>query len=164
MQSDQFCQTVYDLRTAGYSCWSAVGTGAGVTIAICVILWITSRILRRPLQARFWFAPAVAALVTLVAFATTWHDYRQSLDALRSGNIAAIEGPIEDFVPRPITGHSSESFTVRGHHFEYSDFNMTPGFRRSRARGGPFGPGVYVRLKYHGNDILYADVCRSPVD
>jgi len=59
-----------------------------------------------------------------------------------------VEGPVENFHPMPFTGHDTEHFTVEGVRFDYSDYEITPGFNQTRSHGGPIRPGLYVRIHY----------------
>ncbi len=54
----------------------------------------------------------------------------------------------------PKEGHASETFSVGGVKFCYSDYSISPGFHVSRSNGGPIAPGVLVRIHYLGGDIL----------
>jgi len=151
------CTPVFDIATAGYTAWPLVAIGSMVTLIILVLFIIVSRLRRLP--ATIWIAPVLAGILTIGFFISTWTDYRNALIARTTGQCDAIEGTIENFVAEPLGGHSDESFTVDGRLLHYGTFVLTPGFHLSRARGGPFGPGVYVRLLVRGNDILYAEVC-----
>jgi hypothetical protein len=62
----------------------------------------------------------------------------------------------------PITGHSMESFVVRGVRFEYSDNVSTAGFNNTTSHGGPIREGLPVRVWYRGNEILRLDVAKGP--
>lgn len=154
------CRTVFDLAAVGYSGWSAVAIAAAITLGITILMLVLTKLTgKTPVPAGLWLGPIVAAVITVVIFATSWTEYRTALEVLQTGRYESVEGPVENFVPRPITGHSLERFSVAGRHFEFSDFNLTPGYRRSRARGGVFAPGVYVRLRVHSGTILHVEVC-----
>jgi hypothetical protein len=66
-----------------------------------------------------------------------------------------VEGIVENFDPMPYTGHKSESFTVDGIKFEYSDNEIDTGaFRKTKSHGGPIDEGLYVKIYYVGNSII----------
>jgi hypothetical protein len=153
------CKPVFDLMTAGYTAWPIVAAGSGVTLVMSVILVIISRAYKLP--GTICFVPVLTGLLTIGLFLSTWTEYRAALAARISGRYEVVEGRIENFVPEPFRGHSKESFTVAGRRIQYGTFVMTPGFHRSRARGGPFDTGIHVRLFVRGDDILYAEVCEK---
>ncbi len=154
------CRVVYDLNTAGYSWWPAIVVGCTVTSALTILVWGGSRWAKAlPFPRTMWLGPAVAFSVTALAFATSYIAYREALGALRAGNCNVVTGVVENFDPRPPSGHKLESFTVGAHRFEFADSAVTPGFHTTRAQGGPLGPGMCVRLTFRGNDILRAEVC-----
>ena len=59
-----------------------------------------------------------------------------------------VEGVVESFTAYP--SGRAESFTVKDNSFKYSAYNITGGFNRSFARGGPIQEGLQVRLCYIG--------------
>lgn len=85
-------------------------------------------------------------------------EYRRLIEARLSGNYQVVEGIISDFVPMPYEGHKSESFTVNGRRFEYSDFHITAGFNQSASHGGPIRAGQKVRIAYVGNAIIKLEI------
>ena len=157
MTMSRHCTTVFDIANTGYSAWPMVAIAAGVTVLLTLVFVIISRL--RPLPLTAWIGPVIGGTVALGLFSSTWSEYRNALTVLKTGRYETVEGPIESFVAEPLTGHSEESFTVAGNRFHYGTYVMTPGFHLSRARGGPFAQGLYVRLRFRGNDILYAEVC-----
>jgi hypothetical protein len=80
--------------------------------------------------------------------------------ALHEGRCNVVEGVIEDFVPAPSEGRKSESFTVAGQRFEYSDYVITAGFHQSASHGGPIRAGMQVRIHHVGNDIARLEIDR----
>ena len=60
----------------------------------------------------------------------------------------------------PFEGHSTESFTVAGHKFEFSDYQMTSGFNNTNSHGGPIKSGIYVRINALGNRIARLEVAQ----
>ena len=52
----------------------------------------------------------------------------------------------------PYAGHASESFSVSGVDFRYSDFNVTDAFNNAASHGGPINANSYVRICYDPQD------------
>jgi len=96
---------------------------------------------------------AFAAFVALGIVGWMLAGQQWLLFNLKSGHCQIVEGMITDFSPMPLEGHAEEHFTVAGHYFEYSDFDIRPGFHQSQSRGGPLRAGVYVRIYYLKNEI-----------
>ena len=74
-----------------------------------------------------------------------------------------LKEKIMDFYPMPVEGHSDESFTLNGIHFEYSDFEPMYSFNNSASHGGPIKfEGQQVRIGFITNKgkniILRVDV------
>jgi hypothetical protein len=91
---------------------------------------------------------------------TTYLKYRSLSRALQDGRAAVVEGPVEQFVPMPYTGHSMERFSVAGIRFAYSDYVITGGFNNTSSHGGPIRLGRFVRITYVGEDIVRLEICR----
>ena len=114
----------------------------------------------------FWLGFAI--FWTVVSFAGTYGDYRGAIAAMHNGSALVTEGKVEHFVPMRYTGHASESFTVAGVGFGYSDYQITAGFNNTTSHGGPIYEGLPVRIWYRdlgrkfggGNEILRLDVKR----
>jgi hypothetical protein len=66
-----------------------------------------------------------------------------------------VEGPVDHFVPMPYGGHASESFSVHGVPFKYSDFMITGGFNNTVSHGGPITSDSHVRICYDpSNNVI----------
>jgi hypothetical protein len=156
---ERHCTVVFDLATAGFRAWPAVAAGVSPIIMLAVVIAITSRV--RTVPVKLWITFVLAVLLEGTLFAWDWGAYRGALAALRTKHYETVEGPVENFVAEPLSGHGEESFTVGGRSFHYGSGVLTPGLHRSRLHGGPFAPGIYVRLRVRGNDILYAEKCES---
>jgi hypothetical protein len=107
-----------------------------------------------------WFFFVFALLWTAGTFLGTFLQYRAVISDLGTGRYSVVEGPVTNFVPMPHTGHSEESFMVKGHRFSYSDYVVTPGFHNTASHGGPIREGLYVRITYSGNQILRLEVAQ----
>ena len=99
-----------------------------------------------------------ACFWTLLSLALTATDYFGLASDLRHGRCEVVEGIVEQFDPMPYEGHKDESFVVSGHRFEYSDYDITAGFNRSRSHGGPIRQGLRVRIQCKGNEIAKLEV------
>lgn len=107
----------------------------------------------------FFFGFAV--LWTLTAGLSIGSKQLSLREDYENGNFKVVEGTVENFDPMPSSGHKMESFTVNGIRFEYSDFEVTPGFNNAASRGGPIREGLKVRISYIGNTILKLEVPAS---
>jgi hypothetical protein len=165
--TDMSYVTVFDVAGAGYK--SAGFPAFGL---IFVVLGILLVVFRRKLPrwntrsrlARIIFPYGFlccAVLWTLVAFISTYSDYRNALRARATDTARVVEGPVTNFVPMPVTGHALERFCVSDVCFNYSDYAVTAGFNRTRSHGGPIREGLPVRITYLGNTIIKLEV-RAP--
>ncbi len=156
--------TVFDLAEVGYRQWPFAAFGL-LFVAVGVLLVRYRRQL--PARGPGWFRSAFSfvflgfsILWTTIAFASSYGQFRLLESALREGHVAVVEGPVENFIPMPYTGHVMESFTVGGVQFAYSDYVVTAGFNNTRSHGGPIQPGRYVRVSYVRGDIVRLEVRR----
>ena len=156
---------VFDLTEAGYREWRFAAFGlifVGVGIVLVIFRhylpwWGAPRFIRRSFPFVFL---GFAVFWTVVTFAGTYANYASLRTAMDEGRYEIVEGPVEQFDPRPPSGHKMESFVVGGQRFEYSDYVITPGFRKTQSRGGPIRKGVHVRVWHVGNDIVRLEVRR----
>ncbi len=105
-----------------------------------------------------YFAVAFASLWVLLAFGSTFSDYRKSVETYRSGNYSVVEGQVENFHPMSYGGHGDECFSVRGERFCYSDYVIQSGFSQSASHGGPIREGLPVRIAYYDGQILRLEI------
>jgi hypothetical protein len=105
----------------------------------------------------------LACSVLWIAFTCSraWRDYSALRNALKEGNIAVVEGRVENFVPMPYIGHAQERFSVCGVSFSYSDYGVTAGFNNTSSHGGPIREGLWVRMAYVGNSIARLEIARN---
>jgi hypothetical protein len=92
-----------------------------------------------------------ALLWTVVASVSIGTGHAAAQRALREGRVEVVEGTVEDFHPMPASGHDTERFTVKGVHFEYSDFVVRSAFRNTSSHGGPIREGLQVRISWFGS-------------
>lgn len=110
-------------------------------------------------------AKAVAGLGLIVG--TFWTIFMgvlffQSAKVLkdfRFGQAQTMEGEVTDFSPMPPTGHATESFTLNGVRFAYSNLEFHgPCFDRTVTVGGPIKNGLHVRVTRVVNCIVKLEV------
>jgi hypothetical protein len=78
---------------------------------------------------------------------------------LADGQAELVEGPVTiDF---EVFG-KNECISVAAHSFCYSDSNVTAGFNRTRALGGPLRNGLQVRISSIGDTIVRVEVAEEP--
>jgi len=143
-------ELIYDANAAGYRQWWFPAYGL-IFVAIGLGILIYQHM--NPLPTRsiwhrifpFLFA-GFAVLWVSIAFVSTFSDYWELRQALRSGQFVTVEGKVVDFVRMPVAGHANERFNVNGHHYEYSDFQVTAGFNNTQSHGGPLREGLIVRI------------------
>ncbi len=155
-------QIVFDITEAGFRYWWFSASGLAVVVAgLMMVLWqrrLTHVGASRARRAFAWFFLSFGVLWTLVTFTDTYGEYRRLIRAVEAREVAYVEGIVENFVPMPYGGHSSERFEVGGKRFEYSDYRVTAGFNNTRSHGGPIREGRRVRIGYVGNTIVRLEV------
>lgn len=79
---------------------------------------------------------------------------------LAEGRAEVAEGPVTiDF---EVGGGKNECISVADRRFCYSDWEITPGFNRTRALGGPMRDGLQVRISSIGDTIVRVEVADAP--
>jgi hypothetical protein len=74
---------------------------------------------------------------------------------LADGEVVVVEGPVR--IDLEVFG-KNECISVAGRSFCYSDSNVTAGFNRTRALGGPMRNGLQVRISSIGDTIVRVEV------
>jgi hypothetical protein len=98
---------------------------------------------------------------TVFALLGTVGGYLELSSALRNGRCQVVEGIVSDFHSMPHSGHDKEWFIVGGKRFEYSDYNVTPGFNQTSSHGGPIRKGLNIRVHYQGDSIARLEVANQ---
>ncbi len=164
MNSDRFVK-VFDVLDSGFKDWSFPASGL-LFVAIGILIAAAPAIVRATgipfldlldLQSRLqrFFRYAILAFAILwavFAFSGTYPEYARHRSLAEQGACRIVEGPVEHFVPMPSSGHGTESFSVAGVPFRYSDFAATDGFNHTTFRGGPVTAHSYVRVCYDPSD------------
>jgi len=150
--------TVFNAGDSGYRDWWFPATGLIIVLLVLgrPLLVKVGILADKPLK-KPWLPVAVllfAVFWSVTAFLATYGNHVKSRETLLAGHAQYVEGVVQDFKPMPYLGHANESFTVKGVHFAYSDFVLTPGFNHTASHGGPIRAGQYVRVWYAGSDIL----------
>jgi len=152
----------FDLAEVGYRQWPFAAIGLlFVGVGTLLVRYRKQLLDSSPRWFRSAFPIAFlgfSLIWTTIAFALTYAEYHLLGRALREGRVAVVEGPVENFVPMPYSGHASESFTVGGVRFEYSDYRVTAGFNNTRSHGGPIQAGRLVRITHVGGDIVRLEI------
>jgi hypothetical protein len=153
---------VYDLSTAGFQNW--IMPAGGVVIAFIALLAVTGGA-EAETPGRRTYRTVMGAIIGLfgLVFAggtglALYGDYASVRDAYASGGFQTAEGCVQHFRG----SEKLESFDVSGHHFEYSDYVLTPGFKHMQSQGGPLSETSRVRIRYIGDDIVRLEVARTP--
>jgi len=161
---------VFDVQEAGFRAWEFPAIGL-VFIVVGLLFFFSPRVIKATgipfLEFKSWRSqlfryvlPIFAVFWTAIAFLGTYSQYRHAVSMAQNNGCLTIEGPVENFVPMPYSGHAMETFSVDGVKFAYSDFNITGGFNTTASHGGPINAGSYVRLCYDpdNHDILRLEI------
>jgi hypothetical protein len=155
---------VFDIVSAGYKTWALPALGLPFILVGALMLRFYQYLPMWPIKSvRFKKGFAIACLGfsivwTLVAFITTYSQYRSLITAQETGAYQIAEGVVTDFVPMANSGRSYESFTVDGKTFNYSDYFVTAGFNNTQSHGGPIHGGLKVRITHVNNVIIKLEV------
>lgn len=160
--------TVFDIAQTHFQWWFTAFGLIFVLIGIVFIFVGKKWPSLRRAKITGYFMLVFASLWTVIAFNSTFGDYRKSIDAYRAGNYAVVEGNVKNFHPMPYEGHQDECFSVQDERFCYSDYAVQAGFNQSASHGGPIREGLPVRVIYYNGQILRlevrADSLPSPSD
>ena len=111
----------------------------------------------------------ITAVVVVIVFLFQGHMYFKTVGAYQRGQYEVVEGYVENFDPMPHNGHTRESFEINDVYFEYSDYNVTSGYRNTKSHGGVItGDGQYLKIGYvyynstYGNIIVYIEELSPP--
>ena len=100
----------------------------------------------------------VACSILLLLTAATGNSRFSAIELtnqLNSGQAEVFEGVVTEFTEVPT---KQECFTVEERRFCYSDSGYSRGFNRTRAYGGPMGPGLAVRVAAIGDAIVRIEI------
>ncbi len=155
-------ELVFDAGQAGYRNWWFPAFGL-ILVAIFVGAVIHDRKTHglNPMQRAIAYCGAAFSILWVLAtFLGTFSDYWRLREAIRLGHFEVVEGKVVDFVPMPPEGHAMERFTVNGHHYEYSDYQVIAGFNTTQSHGGPIREGSLVRIFDVGGQIARLEIAR----
>ena len=105
----------------------------------------------------FLLFSAVGFVFSLVLLFGHYSEYYRAKKALRTRDYQVIEGTVENFVPMPPGGHSTESFDIDKTSFRYGSGRGSIVFN-SEWNHGYIHNGVQVRIAYKDEDILRIEV------
>ena len=151
----------FDLLSVGYRQWSFPAFGLiFVVVGLGQVLYVTRwrRSTKRSQRVLAWTFLGFASLWTMIAGFGTYLEYARLARAVRNGDVAYVEGPVEDFVPMPFGGHRNETFRVGDKTFAYSDYTVMAGFNNTASHGGPIRAHRRVRIGYVDGAIVRLEV------
>ncbi|MTJ82831.1 MAG: hypothetical protein F8N37_17725 [Telmatospirillum sp.] len=169
MPTDHFVK-VFDVTESGFRDWGFSAFGL-IFVAIGIIIFVFPKIISKTgipylnirstwnLLFRYFFL-GFSVLWTCMALYFTYSQHLKHEEMVRYNKCRVVEGPVQNFVPMPYTGHAEESFSVSGVRFQYSDYIVTDAFNNTSSHGGPVNDNSYVRICYDpvGNAILRLEI------
>ncbi len=149
--------TVFEITQKPYH-WCSVGFGLTFVLFGVVLVWIGRR-WESQKQAKLvgYLEIAFASVWVLMAFSSSFSEYRQCRNAYRAGNYAVVEGRVENFQLVSYEGQG-ECFSVKNQRFCYSDDTTQPGFNQLASHGGPVREDLPVRIAYFDGQILRLEI------
>lgn len=149
----------YDITESGSSIVWFFGIGLAVLVG-CVIIWIRFLVKRASLADKTKMGLLILLpLIWTAIVGAPFSSYVRARAALKNGTYEVVEGKVAHFSPIPMGDHGSESFSVNGIPFEYSEAKIDFGFSQSRIKGGPIYQGKQVQIHYFKGRILRLWVC-----
>jgi hypothetical protein len=151
--------TVFDVTRVGFQWWiplfmficAAMFVGIGSALRSSSDKNLVSK------GAFFQVVGAVGILAALVFFTSIFWQYRNVKKVFADHSYSISEGVVQDFIPMPPSGHSTESFVVNGVRFEYGSGWGSTMFN-SEWNNGFIHNGVDARITYVGKDIIRVEV------
>jgi len=129
-----------------------------------IILYIIQGVPKRSAVLIFLYIwTGLGVLWTSSVYYLSARDYQYFSRAIENKKYQEVEGYVENFESSTIVYNSSkvrnlkvttESFSVKGVHFEYASNVETTGFNQTKSNGGPIDEGKYVRIRYYDDLIL----------
>ncbi len=163
-------QLVFDSATANYEGWVFLPFGLLFVVIGCVLVFdrdfladITPIWWRAVIS---WFFLLVSVVCTVLVTWGTVSDYFELRIASRNNTCTLVSGVVSEFSRRPSgRGATTESFSVDGVPFSFSDRQVSGGFHQTTAQGGPLREGVPVRICYvpgewDDHDIVRLEILR----
>jgi len=152
---------IFDASTEPFV-WSHVWAAGGAFVFGCIIVALKKSGWRHALSAKWGYFMIVAALVASCYDSGHWYVLRRRVaKILDSGRYDVVEGPVKDSHPMPDDGSSSESFSIAGRTFSYSDEEptlTTVCFNQTSSHGGPIHDSMWLRVKFVDNCIIEIQV------
>ena len=101
----------------------------------------------------FLLLSAVGFSFSLMLLIGNYGEYYRARKALQTGDYQVVEGIVENFVPMPPGGHSTESFNIGSTSFRYGSGWGSIVFN-SEWNHGYIHNGAQVRIAYKNEEIL----------
>lgn len=161
---------VFDLQTSDVRLTNYLFMLPGVIIFLCGAFTyffrerLSNPFRAKPMPQRFPFFLLLFGLLWMqLTGLSLYTQYDAMRQAMEKGKVSVVEGKVIDFSPMPVLGHKKEHFCVSGSQtcFEYSDYEVTPGFNITNAHGGPIKQGLPVRVTYRDNVILKLELGKA---
>ena len=149
--------TIFEITQKSYQWWSPA-IGLIFVLFGVVLVWISWR-WESQRQAKLvgYLEIAFASVWVLMAFSSSFSEYRQCRNAYRTGNYAVVEGRVENFQSISFEGQG-ECFSVQTQRFCYSGDTTHSGFSQLASHGGPIREGLPVRIAYFDGQILRLEI------
>lgn len=148
------CGVLYDVSKSPYVLWPVLLGTALIVVGLLIGLF-----LRSIPAVRRWSLFALGILWTSIVVKTVILDRLTQERALRSASVESTEGVITAYYALGARDHGREYFDVAGRRFDFSEFDLGPGFKLTRRRGGPLDVGSYVRIASCKGTILRIELC-----
>jgi hypothetical protein len=149
-------QVVFDIQQSGYHYWYLAVACIGLLVIFGGVYNLMSRQEKPSSYANVTFT-ILFGMLWFGAWLIVFKHYSELGDALSRGGYEVVEGRVTEYSSY---GKDSESFTVGGHGFSYSGYDLTKGFNQTRAKGGPIREGLQVRIAYVDESIVRIEVAK----
>ena len=159
-------ELIFDVAESGFRNWTFPAFGL-IFVAVGIFLVKNRKSLPHMFPGQMgpkdgaklgFFVLVCSILWMAVTFTSAWRDYSALRNALKEGNVAVVEGRVENFASIP---HKTERFSVCGASFSYSNYLVTAGFNNTNSYGGPIREGMWVRIAHSGNSIARLEIVRQ---
>jgi hypothetical protein len=151
-------KTLFDIATKPFDWWAIVPP-LGLLLFGIAITWMKKKNFGVFAIKTIGYVLCCVGTVVAIYIWVHWKLEEQShYRSLVTGLCSVVEGRVENFHPMPFEGHSSESFTVGGATFSYSDYIVTPCFNNTTSHGGPIREGLRLRVHYLDDCIVQIEL------
>lgn len=146
---------IFDATTKPFP-WPAIWPFVGQLAFGCFVVFLSRK--WRSASRVLGYLFVASAIILVCRDAGRWFVLRhRHIQMLSTGHYDVLEGVVEKLHPMPSDGSSSESFTIAGHTFYYSNYsiyNTSNCFDQTAAHGGPIRSGMILRVTFVDGCIL----------